>query len=422
MSGLGIATRRITRESAGRFACGLVLAVLVAGSAWGGEPAPATPGSGGQKLFEVVSRIPIELHGFVKLDASWDNSRVDAGNYARWVESEEANADDDDFNMTVNETRLWLELGETEGDAPFKVSGRVEVDFYGAGAAENKAHLMLRQAYVQLKWDEYDLALLGGQTSDVVGPLSPGTLNYTVMWWEGNVGYRRPQLRLTKGFNLGDLVQRIELQAAATRNIGHTDSAFDPGDTGEDSGLPGVQCRAALHLGLLTEKPTVIGVGGCWQREEYDTAADGDNVDYTSESVVVDVTLPLAGWLSVKGEFFSGRDIDFLLGGVGQGINIGEEREITSNGGWAAVEIKPPVEALKSWTFNLGLGIDDPDNDDLRGMAAAKTRNFGYFGNAIWNVGKGVSTGLEVTKLETEYLGQKDAHATRVQFSLKYGF
>jgi hypothetical protein len=401
-----------------------VLVALVSGATFGGEAVPAPGSSGGQRLFEVVSKIPIELHGYVKLDAAWDDSRVYAGNFAAWVESEAANEDDDQFNMTANETRLWLALGDADGDAAFSVSGKVEIDFYGAGALENKAHPMLRHAYAQLTWKDYDLSLLAGQTWDVVGPLNPGTLNYTVMWYDGNVGYRRPQLRVTKGFALGGIFQKLELQAAATRNIGHTDTVFtpDPADGGEDSGLPGAQARVALSLALLTDKPTVIGVGGIWQREEYDTAADGDNVDYTSEGLVVDLTLPLTDWLSLKGEFFKGRDLDSILGGVGQGINTGEEQEVTSTGGWVAVQIKPPLEVLKSWTFNLGVGVDDPDNEDLVGVTGARIRNFACFANAIWDLGKGVSAGLEFTHLETEYFGEDDADAERVQLSIKYSF
>ena len=43
--------------------------------------------------------------------------------------------------------------------------------------------------------------ILGGQTWDVISPLNPRSLNYSVYWWAGNIGYRRPQVRLTKGMN-----------------------------------------------------------------------------------------------------------------------------------------------------------------------------------------------------------------------------
>ncbi|MHC4061247.1 MAG: hypothetical protein ACYSR6_06515 [Planctomycetota bacterium] len=58
----------------------------------------------------VWSNLDIQLYGYVKLDAAYDTSRVDTGNFARWVESETTNKDDDQFNMTANQTKLGLKI------------------------------------------------------------------------------------------------------------------------------------------------------------------------------------------------------------------------------------------------------------------------------------------------------------------------
>ena len=384
-----------------------------------GEPT-AVDTSGG-RLYTVVSKVPIRLSGYVKLDASWDDSRTSTGNFARWVESEQTNKDDDEFNMTARQTRLALNFGDVEVEG-VKTRGKVEVDFYGdSEAAENKAEPMLRHAFLELEWPDYDLELLAGQSSDVISPLNPSTVNYTVLWWNGNVGYRRPQVRLTKGFKFENpLLERIELQAAMTRNIGH-DGPFDPGDTGEDAGTPGLQWRAAASFKLLTEKPTVIGVSGSVHCEEYDTAADDEGEEYESLSVNLDVVVPVLDWLTVKGELYSGQNVDAFLGGIGQGLNVAEETEIDSMGGWVSAEIRPGQgSTLAPWSFNLGLGLDDPDNDDL--SAGDRSRNFAYYGNANYDLGAGVSAGLELMRLETDYEGQNDGEATRVQFAMIYSF
>ena len=391
------------------------------------EPTQPTPPKEG-KLFTVVSTVPVQFYGLIKLDSAYDSSRVSTGNYARWVEPQRDNEGDDEFNMTANATRLGFKVGSPEGTGAMKPSGLVEVDFYGNGAAENKPDIMMRHAYLKLDWPDYDFSALAGQTSDVISPLNPSTLNYTVMWWQGNIGYRRPQLRLTKGFDLeAGPLQRVEFQAAATRDIGRR-TGFDPGDSGEDSGLPGLQWRGALSLSLLTKKPTVLGVWGHWAREEYDTDAQGHGQDFDSGSTGVDLTLPLTPWLAIQAEAWEGQDLDAYLGGIGQGINTTDMRAIRSVGGWAAATVTPfpsagpeaPGAFLRRFAFNLGAGVDDPDNNDL--TPSDRLRNLTYFANAIYDLGSGASVGLEYARLETQYRDQNDSTANRVQLSVMYKF
>jgi hypothetical protein len=136
----------------------------------------------------VWSSLDIQLYGFIKLDAAYDTSRIENGNYAKWVENESANDDDDQFNMTANQTKLGAKITGPDGE-DMKTSGQVEVDFY-EGGSENKARLMMRHAYMKLDWPEKRFNIIAGQTSDVISPLYPSTVNYSVYWWTGNIGYR----------------------------------------------------------------------------------------------------------------------------------------------------------------------------------------------------------------------------------------
>src|SRR6266498_4931333 len=52
----------------------------------------------------LTSGLSVGLYGYVKLDAAYDSSRISAGNFARWVESEQIRRNDDEFNMTANQT------------------------------------------------------------------------------------------------------------------------------------------------------------------------------------------------------------------------------------------------------------------------------------------------------------------------------
>ena len=364
------------------------------------------------ETFGIRSKYDVELYGFIKLDAAYDDSRTSVGNFARWAESESTNDDDDEFNMTANQTRLGLKFrGPDTGE--IKTSGKVEVDFYGGGS-ENKAHPFMRHAYLQLDWPNKDLSLIAGQTWDVISPLNPSTLNYPVAWWAGNIGYRRPQIRLTKQCDVGQ-DSRMLLAGAVTRTIGE-DGPFDPGDTGEDAGFPTLQGRAALTFPALAGKKATVGVSGHWGEEEYDTDAADHGEDLETWSANVDLALPINDWLMFKGEAWTGENLDAFLGGIGQGVNTTTLEEIESTGGWAALAFGP----FDKWRYNVGASIDDPDNGDLND--GDRSQNYAVWGNAIYSITEAVKVGLELSYWDTEYKNADDGDDVRVQTSFIYNF
>jgi hypothetical protein len=363
-------------------------------------------------LKPMLSTVEAELYGFVKVDASYDTARTNTGNFARWVESEEDANGDDGGNVTARDTRLGLNLRVPTSHGP-KVSARVEADFYGDGA-ENKPQLMLRHAFFVLDWPDLGLSLLGGQTWDVISPLLPTTLNASVLWWSGNVGYRRPQVRLTKKFDLAEATA-LECALAATRSIGRV-SSQTPIDSGQDSGTPGGQCRAALTLPLVGGQPATAGVSGHVSKEQYDTATDGAHEDISSWSVDFDFVLPLAEWLTLKGECQRGENLDQYVGGIGQGVNLATLSGIDASGGWMAVSIGP----LDGLTFGLGASRERVSPGDVD--TGARTRNRTFFGHVIYAITTQASVGLELSSLRTTYEGKAAGNSFRIQMSLIFRF
>lgn len=354
-------------------------------------------------------KFAVELYGYLKLDMAYDTARLSVGNFARWVESETTNEDDDEFNITVNQSRFGLKFAGPDS-ATLKTSGLVEFDFYGGGA-ENKPNPMLRHAYLQLTWLEQGLSLLAGQTADVISPLNPSTINYAVAWWAGNIGYRRPQLRLTGEW--GDSTKLI-FQIALTRTIGDGPT-FSPGDTGEDAGYPTVQSRLALSF-PITDKKATIGVSGHWGMEEYDYNNVGNNEDFRSWSLNAEATIPLMSWLTFQGEFFYGENLDDYLGGIGQGVNLAALEEIQAMGGWATLNFGP----FGAWRFVLGGNVDDPDDDDL--STGSCSLNVTWWANLTYDINKAVQVGLEGAYWYTEYKGEEDSDSIRVQTAFIYKF
>lgn len=371
----------------------------------------------GDTRHNLWSNLDVQLYGKIKADASFDTSRTDTGNFARWVEHESTNRDDHQMNITANETRLGLKInGPDVGEA--KTSGLVEMDLYGGGA-ENKSNPMLRHAYMQIDWAKCGLSLLAGQTWDVISPLNPSTLNYSVQWWAGNIGYRRPQIRLTKVCDLGGGTT-LKLETALARNIGHTNPPFDPGDSGEDSGLPSFQGRASLSFPFLADKKATFGVSGHYAQEEYDTDASGHNFKADSWSANLDMDLPILSWLSVKGEMFTGQDLDAYLGGIGQGVVVvanSHLTEIRGTGGWIAASLGP----WGPWTFNVGCSGEFIDDGDVT-AATARTCNSAIFGNALYKINDNTTVGVEVSRWLTKYKDKDDGDSLRVQTSFIYSF
>ncbi len=365
----------------------------------------------------VWSDLDIQLYGILRLDSSYDTQHVEPGNYIKWVKPN-TNHRDDQFDMTANQSRLGLRINGPD-DKGMKASGLFEVDFYGVIADENKSTLKMRHGYMKLEWPDARFDILAGQTWDVISPLNPYTLNDTVLWYAGNIGYRRPQLRLTKSFALDSDID-LKLEGALARTIGRRGSFTGAIDSGEDAGFPCLQARTSITFPCFGPKPATIGFSGHYAKEEYDiNSPGGSHRNFDSWSANLDITQPINKWLTVKSEVFTGEDLDAYAGGIGQGVrNTGTtyDREIGSKGGWIAGELGP----WGKWRFNVGAGIDEVDRDDVN--TGDRTLNRTVFGNAIFAVNNNVDVGLEISNWRTAYKGPDDAEAWRIQASLMYKF
>ena len=378
-----------------------------------------TPTDSSEKKF-VWSSLDIQLYGKVKLDAAYDSSRTDVGNFARWVGPENLNPNDEQFNMTANETRLGMLINGPD-DGGLKTSGRVEIDFYGGGS-ENKSNLMMRHAYMKMDWPEKSFSIIAGQTSDVISPLVPSTLNYSVCWWVGNIGYRRPQIRLTKEYTVKSNVE-LKLEGAVARTIGRTNVLLPVAfrtDSGEDAGFPSIQARFGVTAPIFGKKKTTVGVSAHWGQEEYDIAITGANKKFPTWSVNMDLTQPVNDKCTIKAEVFTGENLDAYLGGIGQGVTTAaganQFEEIGSNGGWIAANLGP----WKKMRYNAGVAMDNVKKGNVQ--MGNRTMNRCVFANAVYAANKHTDIGFELSHWRTKYSGNGNAESLRAQLSFIYKF
>ncbi len=339
-----------------------------------------------------------QLYGYLKLDAAFDSSPTATGNFVKWVQPEGGDAGDE-LSLTANQTRLGLTLGETRPGSGFGAGGRVEVDFYGGG--DSDPYPKLRHAYVELAWAEARTSLIVGKTSDLVSPLVPTTLNYTVAWWTGNIGFRRPQLRLSKGLAFAG-AKELELAAALVHQEGDSDLF-----------TPGLQARVGLVLPGRGGRRSVLGISGHHSREQLAPSADGAAERFTSWSLNLDLIHPLGERTSLAGELFTGANLAPYLGSIGQGA-AGPDDRLPSRGGWLAARLGPWGKGH----FNVGLSVEDVDDAEL--VAGGRTLNGSLFGNWIHAFTAKIEVGLELSFWRTEYKQQDSADCVRTQASFIY--
>lgn len=367
-----------------------------------------------------------KFSGYFKGDVAYDQARVNSGDYALYLLNLPKNAV---TSITARETRLGLDFSWKENE--YQTDARLEFDFYGLGTTsatlnsqENKPTTMLRHAYVQITRGHW--SILAGQTSDIISPLVPKSVNYTVLWDQGNIGYRRPQVRLTGWVNATDKV-KLTAAVGATRTLGG-DLDGDKIDDGADAVLPTVQGRLGIAAKLAEKKTLEVGFSGHYGREQYQLKG----TQYVkSWSGNVDLRAVLGDRFELLGEAFTGQDLGTYYGGVGQTVNP-LNHEIASTGGWGQISFKP-VDRV--W-INLGYGWDDPNDEDFEIPGTATTDqsfidlNSDVFGSIFYSITSTVTAMVEVSGLKTQYILKHfaggelvesgvDRSEARVQFALK---
>jgi hypothetical protein len=377
----------------------------------------ASQGSAGGVL-KLPSGWSLQPYGLFKFDMNYDDSAVagDDGDYILWVESEnKTTRADDAVSITARQSRFGMKIFAPDiGDV--KVMGRLEIDFYNPEFnVENKSTPQMRHAYGELTGPDW--SLLFGQTSDLISPLLPSTLNYTVGWFGGNPGYRSPQLRFTKWWACPVVEDgRIKVETALSRQIRQN---ADGGiiDDGQDTSTPTGLARVSYSL-PCAGKRMEAGISGHWGKEEIDWEGPGDDDEVHTWSVNADLLVPLGEVLEFKGEFFLAENFDSYFGGIGQGVNTVTHDEIETVGGWVQLGYKPN----EKWAFHLGSGLDNPRDCDLPDTSSAKSSNCFVFGNANYYFTKYLSTGLELSYWNTSYKANDRGDDFRIQHTWMLSF
>jgi hypothetical protein len=121
-------------------------------------------------------------------------------------------------------------------------------------------------------------------------------------------------------------------------------------------------------------------------------------------------------------EFWSGKNLDDVRGGIGQGVNNtaadpDQGKEIEATGGWFQLG----YQAMPSWKVYIGYSFDNPE-DGLPAAGARDKNTVVYLANRL-TFGP-VTFGIDYLNWTTEWTGAgaKDGTDNRFNFFAQYNF
>ncbi len=383
-----------------------------------------------KKLAWTKGDFRIVPYGYLWASMIYESDRTFPGAYTLFVPSRDKEGEDA-FIIDARRTRIGMNV---EGPrVPLfncaKTGGKVEIDFHGSFIVENKPGVLLRHAYWEAKDERF--RLLVGQTWDVIAPLYPNTLMYSVGWGAGNIGYRRTQFRLERYVALSDRFLWT-VQGALAQDV-ISDFGSSATVDREPVDWPVLEARTAVTLGYRGKNchPMTFGVFGHIGEQGFDFRANSgppnflppaDDARIGTWSLGADVHVPITSRFGCQGEFFYGENLGTFLGGIVQGVCPCQRDGIRSVGGW--------VELWYDWTPRLhshvGFTIDDPVDGDL---LTGRKYNHQIYGNVSYDVTKQLNAGLELSGWKTLHKGDDPGdpdlapgESVRLEFVTRYGF
>jgi len=358
-----------------------------------------------------------KIYGMLRADMDVDSQRPNNGETPLYIVPADAGTGKSDrglFSLHPRLTRFGLDLNgpsisSLRGPT---LTGKFESDFENGGS-ESRQIIRVRQAYVRLGWNNF--SILAGQTWDIVSPLNPTVNDDTLMWNAGNIGDRRPQVRADWEVKNGRGVWSLASGVGLTGAVDALDVDNSGYLSGQESGRPDLQARAGYSHPMLGQKASL---GGSfyygWLNASKPAAG---RTSFTGQATNIDYTLPLAAFLSLRGEGWWGRNLSDVRGGAGQGINTTTGTEIRARGGWSELSLS----ISRYWSIHPGLTTDNPLPADV--PSGGRTRNAAlYFGNRF-SLSPLVTLGADYLRWKTNYKGPTPAGIdNRVNLFLLYRF
>lgn len=382
-----------------------------------------------QTKVESASKYRVRLSGMVLLNLFNTRGTVDNVDIPHVVIPGTPGQSNGAFGGTLRQSMLGLEVFGPDL-AGAKTSAEVQFDF-GGGFAEvpngvTSGIVRLRTATMRLDWA--NTSVVGGQDALFFAPLSPTSLaSFAVpaLAYSGNLWSWTPQLRVEHRINLSPR-SSLSVQAGIldpltgesptpAYGVQPVFEGYRVPQAGEASKQPGIGSRVSFTTHAFGQ-PLTIGAGGYYSREDWAFARRVDGWAGTT-----DWTLPLGSIVSLSGQFYRGRAIGGLGGGIGRSVFINPSSPATALqpldavGGWSQLKIKP----LSRLEFNLAAGQDSVFGNEAETFVATSyyeqlARNRGAFANFIYHARSNLLFSAEYRRLRTSAISWNNQTANHV--------
>jgi hypothetical protein len=386
-----------------------------------------------QTKVESGSRYKVKLSGLVLMNTYTNHGVVDNTDLPGLALKRPPGQTNGDFGATLRQTLLGLNVTGPKL-AGASTAADVQMDFFGGFPsyqyAVTSGLMRLRVARASLDWGNTKLVV--GRDAPFFSPLSPtsyASVGEPAFSWAGNLWVWTPQIRIEHRWSLSE-TSGFTLQAGVLDPLTEyfLDTQFDRTPTqGESSRQPAFATHLAWN-GKVWAQPVTIGTGGYYERQAW-----GFDRNVDAWAATLDWDLPISRWFGFSGEFFRGRALGGLGGGVWNSIVATGDPDdagtriagLGTVGGWSQWKIKPTSKL----EFNVAAGTDNPLASDLRMFPNPTGSNFppfarnqSLFANSIYRPRSNLILALEYRRLRTYAVNDTKSSADHVNLAVGVAF
>jgi hypothetical protein len=374
-----------------------------------------------QTKVESASKYRVRLSGAVLVNLLSTRGTVDNLDFPNFVLASRAIYSPGSFAASVRQSLLGLEIFGPEIRGA-RVSADVQMDFAGGfpNAPDGVTFPLPRLRTAMVRLSSPTTTIAAGQDAPFFSPLSPtsvASISVPALSYSGNLWTWIPQARIERRLNLRSDSHLIVQGGILDPLTGEPPyfQFFRVPQAGESSRQPAYATRVAWSRHVSGGDLT-IGSAGYYSRQSWGFERYTDGWAGTSDWII-----PVAGPFEFSGEFYYGRAVGGLGGGLGRSVVMSgpitdpltEVKALHSTGGWAQLKFRQ-TEKLE---WNGVFGQDNVLARDLRLFPLAQqtysdpsiARNRSSLVNFVYRPRSDVLLSLEYHRIRTfRIYGQSD--------------
>ncbi len=388
-----------------------------------------------QTKVESGSKYRLRLTGIILLNMFENRGTVENSDFPLLAQSQQSQflSSGGSFGGSIRQSEIGIQaFGPTVAGA--QTSANLQFDFAGGfSQVPNGASfgiMRLRTGTVRLDWPK--TSVIAGQDTLFFVPNNPtslATLAVPALAYSGTLWNWAPQVRVEHKFAVSESGALLIQGGILDSLSGDTPPSpyFRVPTWGENSGQPAYAARLSWKQEIHGQN-LMLGAGGYYGRQAW---GFGRHVDGWAGTV--DASLPLGRKFELTTEFFRGRAIGGLGGGIGQSVlwrgSLADPATdvygLNSVGGWSQLKFK----ATSKLQFNGAYGLDNPYARELREHGGNTnyypvplSKNESGFVNFIYQPRSDIVFSMEYRRIKTFTLDSGANVANVANFSVGYIF